>query len=436
MAVLPENPEGLDLEDFVAAHLAARGMFVETGVTERNPRSILELDVVWTDYAAERPKRRPVEVKSGGWGLSDFFKFNGWTHYLGLEGGSFVFRHLGDEVTAPLIQCIAERCGINAIHLKDLAAAGGALAPMGIPEAADAGTVEIWRYSFLLQRRLIMSLGAAIRGGVCPESAKKAKDFFKLVNDAAFFEPDVRTRVEMMFNAHMSHRLLGASAAGETAGLGVNFEQPPETPLFKAALYDGAHFPVQCCLFLGHRGRLAVLKAAVDCVLDKAAGQLPPKVIKVLGVAVDLAESELTRGFRKAVEVLPCYPTFKRYPVFWQTFLWAWGGFILEDRKEQEYAALSAQTGVPMGEIDQALGIFDLLFPYPAGWIVTPANTVRRGLKLMPAALRGLGAHLRLQMYGVKNYDTFGAGGLTSHHMALDNNAAVRLLGADDQLVK
>lgn len=127
MASLPADPTGLQFEDFIAAHLAARGVFVESGVTERNPRDILELDIVWTDYAVAQPRRRPIEIKSGGWGLGDFFKFNGWMHYLGLDGGSFIYRHLSDELSTPLVAGVAQRAGVQAIHLKDLAAADAAL---------------------------------------------------------------------------------------------------------------------------------------------------------------------------------------------------------------------------------------------------------------------------------------------------------------------
>lgn len=41
--------EGL-LEDFAAAHLASRGPFVETGVTECDPEDIFELDVAWPEH--------------------------------------------------------------------------------------------------------------------------------------------------------------------------------------------------------------------------------------------------------------------------------------------------------------------------------------------------------------------------------------------------
>lgn len=436
MASLPADPAGLELEDFVAAHLAARGMFVERGVTERNPRDILELDIVWTDYGVALPRRRPVEIKSGGWGLGDLFKFNGWVHYLGLEGGSFIYRHLSDELSGPLVAGVAQRAGIQAIHLSDIAAADAALQPLGLAAAVDPELLRTWRYSVWAQRRLVLALAAAIRARTCPEVAKKAKEFFKLINDATFFEPDVRTRVDMLFNAHMGHRLLAASAAAETARLGVNFDTPASTPVFTEALYNGAHFPVQACLLLGHRGRLAVLKAAVDYVIARQAGQLPEKTINVLGLQVDLGLSELYAGFRQAVDQIEKCPSFRRYPVFWQTFLWAWGGFIMEDMKQQEYAMLSQHTGVPTDEIDSALRVFDLLFPTSGGWFTVPAGSSRRLLKLMPAAMRGIGADYRLHLNKAANFDVFGAGSPNWRHLGSDNNAAARLLDGDEELIK
>ena len=92
MAELAQNPKGWELEDYVAAHFVSRGCYVETGVKERNPDELLELDIVWTDYRDEPQSVHPVEVKSGSWGLGEVFKFFGWTKYLGLEPGQFIYK--------------------------------------------------------------------------------------------------------------------------------------------------------------------------------------------------------------------------------------------------------------------------------------------------------------------------------------------------------
>src|SRR6266853_333547 len=91
MATLSKAPREWELEDLVAAHFVSRGCYVEMGVRERNPDELLELDLVWTDYGKNPPTQCPVEMKSGEWGLGDVFKFYGWTQYLGLEPGVFVF---------------------------------------------------------------------------------------------------------------------------------------------------------------------------------------------------------------------------------------------------------------------------------------------------------------------------------------------------------
>lgn len=50
---MARDPKGWELEDFIAAHFVSRGCYVETGVKERNPDEILELDVVWTDTSGD-----------------------------------------------------------------------------------------------------------------------------------------------------------------------------------------------------------------------------------------------------------------------------------------------------------------------------------------------------------------------------------------------
>jgi hypothetical protein len=63
LAGLAKDPKGWELEDFVAAHFVSRGCYVETGVKERSPDEILELDLFWTDYRKE-PQERISEGES------------------------------------------------------------------------------------------------------------------------------------------------------------------------------------------------------------------------------------------------------------------------------------------------------------------------------------------------------------------------------------
>lgn len=437
MAALSKNPTGWELEDVVSAHLAARRVFVETGVTERDPTDILELDVVWTDYSREGTKRIPIEVKSGQWGIGDIFKFFGWTRYLDLEPGLFVCLKVPSRTDETTLKRLCERVGISLIHMKSLDEVSERLTPLGLPEPIYKTSPELWRYSFWARRRLLKALNEGINQKVCAETAKVAKDYVKLVNDAIFFEPDVRSRVESLLQAHWKHPRLSKALAAETAGKKVSLDQPPDTPVFDAALYRGAHFPVQTVFYLEHRARVAIVKSAVDYILARDAGVLPKKILRIFDDQVDLGEAQLHGRFVEATKILERAKSFRCYPVFWQSFLWGMGGFVLVDRVDEEYERLSRESGLPAGEIDDALNLWDKLFPVDGGWFVQPKNDGRRLLKLMPAALRGIGAFSRLMTLGLDEYSQLRVNDLTTSRLVQDHNTAVRLLECKDgQLVQ
>lgn len=438
MATLSKNPTDWELEDFVSAHFAARRTFVETGITERDPTDILELDVVWTDYAQQAVKRVPVEVKSGAnWGLGEIFKFFGWTRYLGIDPGLFVCRKMPAHADQATFTRLCQKIGVSLCHMESLDHVSEKLAPLGLGDPTHKALPELWRYSFWARRRLLKALSKAIDLKVCPETAKVAKNYYKLVNDAIFFEPDVRTRVETLIEAHWQHPRLSKAVAAETAGKKVSFDDPPDTHIFNEALYRGAHFPVQAVLYLEHRARIEIVKAAVDYILARNAGVLPQKAVRILDQQVDLGEAQLHARFVEATKVLEQRKSYRSYPVFWQTFLWGMGGFILVDRREEEYLRLSQESGMPVDEIDDALNLWDTLFPMENGWFAQPRNDGRRLMKLMPAALRGLGAFSRLTTRGLEEYEQLKLNTLTVRRLAQDHNTAVRLLESkDDQLVK
>jgi hypothetical protein len=436
MATLGKDPKNWELEDLVAAHFTSRGCYVETGVTERSPEDILELDIVWTDYRNEPPRGRPVEVKSGGWGLGEVFKFFGWTRYLGLEPGEFVFREAWAKADACL-EHVKKGTGINFLYLPTPADATAHFNSLGLPDPHWEGLPDLWRFSFWAQRRLLTSLNQAVKQNVCPESAKTAKHYQKLINDAVFFIPDVRDRVGELLTAHLGHQELGASAAYELATGKVQFDGAPQTPIFNRALYDGTHFPIQACLYLAHRARLNILKAVIDYWLARERGDIPKTRIKLGDTLYDLTAGRLSQAMAEGIDELSSAKSFRMFPVFWQVFLWSWGGFLLKDRLDQEYADLEKETGVPLEEISVALSAFDKFFPTPGGWFREPGNDSRRVLMLMPAAMRGIGALRRRVRLGVKEYSEMGYTNYTASRLNSDHNSGARLLNsADIELTK
>lgn len=291
------------MEDLVSAHFVSRGCFVDGGVTERNPTAISDIDVVWTDYRVVPAEPKPVEVKSGDWGLGDLFKFYGWTRYLGLPPGQFAYH---EEPRDPgLVEAVCARTGIRLLRVRDPSDVPKQFASLGLPEPAAPYLPELWQFSYWARRRLFDALQQAIEQKVCPQSAIAAKRYRTLINDALFFERDPRDRFSRLLAAHWEHPKLSNTAAAETAGLEVDFENPKQTPAFRAALYDGKHLPVQACMYLTHRARLYVLKAAVDCWLAREAGTLSVVTIvdDVLVTKIDGARAE---GRRFPFPFPPC----------------------------------------------------------------------------------------------------------------------------------
>jgi hypothetical protein len=428
MIKLSDNPHELDLEDFVAAHFGCRGAYVETGVTERNPTDVSDIDVVWTDYRRVPAEPVPVEVKSGECHLRDIFKFYGWTRYLSLPPGQFVHTETVGSADRQSLQKIEDRTGIKFIHVEKPNDAETHLETLGLPKPTWADLPDLWRFSFWTQRRLIASLGQGIKQGVCPETAKRAKEYYRLINDAVFFMPDVPSRVEKLLEAHLGHQQLARSAALELEKKEVNFTAPANTMTFRRALYDGKHYPVQACMYLSHRARLYVVKAAVDYSIGIASGAIKTMKIKVGDMVIDFGTAGLHNAFVQGVRALEAAKSFRLFPTFWQSFLYTWGGFFLLDRLDNEYAQISKETGVPVEEIPVALTAFDTLFPVDGGWMRKSTTDKRWLVMMMPAALRGLGSARRLGMYGCEGYSALKYRDYTTKDLSQDNDAVHRIL--------
>jgi hypothetical protein len=86
------------------------------------------------------------------------------------------------------------------------------------------------------------------------------------------------------------------------------------------------------------------------------------------------------------------------YPHFWQIFIYVFGGFILEEKKENEYKMLSELTGIPLDEIPNALMAFDVLFPKEGSWLFKTNSNITI-LYFMPLQLSGVGANFRRIIY-------------------------------------
>jgi len=426
---LPDIPKGKELEDFVAAYFQSTGHYVEKNIVEEGETEVLELDAVITAYHNGVPESTLVEVKSGKWGFPDAFKLRGWMEYLSLPKGILVtsgkppssldFRR---DKMSPM--------DVQLIHIHDITNAEAVFVAAGFPPIPSAVAFTIWRFAFWVERTLLDLLRKISKSNSSEEGPKQALHYYSLVNNGVFFMPDPRERIEHLYDAYTKHPRLTLGCAAERAGKTFDPEfADPNNQFMKDAIFKGKHNLLQASMYVEHRAKLAILKCAVDYICGVQQGIIVEPTLKDL--AKDLIQPNilgLPSTFRGGLKWLEQRPSFLLYPRFWQTFLWTWGGFILKDRQDEEYEALSQETDVPVDEIPEALETFDELFPTGDSWFREPKGTDFRLLQMMPVQFRGIGALHRRHLYQVEKYSDLGYKDYTGNDLTKWNNAGYKLL--------
>lgn len=208
--------------------------------------------------------------------------------------------------------------------------------------------------------------------------------------------------------------------------------------IYSDTFYGCKYNDIQICTFLEHRARLAILKSAVDYKLYKDAGvgrKTDDVITKILGFEFNLIDS-LPSSFKQGLDTISKHEYFHKYPVFWQWFMWVFGGFILKDYEEKEYEILSKKTGIPIDEIPNAFDSYQILFPMHNGWFanLSPNSNITI-MKMFPMPFMGVGAnHRRALHVGTEEQKLKGideievTGPYTLHDLIRWNNLAVEVL--------
>ena len=423
IALSPIPDSGRDLEDYVAGLFQAAGYFVEKNIRQRDVADVLELDAVATSYAGLLPTSVLAEAKGGRWGFTDIFKVAGWMAYLGIaRGGFFVKENAATSARdAGLIHRTTAPLRVSLVDFGDFSDPVARFGEGGFRGLVDPVLLEVWRFSYRVERTLLDKVRQDRRVAPGREGTAAVLAYHDLVNDHVFFLKDHAERLRRLYDAYKAHPRLSAAVAAEQAG-GV-FEAtrtqrplPRDNRVLAEAMYEGKHPCVQASLYVEHRARVAILKAAIDLSCLQPAGY-------------EAALATLPATFREGLRRLRARPSFRRYALLWQVFLWGFGGFYLTHREDDELGWLSRQTGVPRDEMKTALGAFDDLFPLPTGsWIVPVKNSPLRLTRMMPLAFRGVGAVQRLRRRGARNYDGFGAGALGRRNLIAWHNGLIQLL--------
>ena len=406
---LPKLPKGKIFEEYVSAFFQSAGQYIERNIIERSIEEILELDVIATDYNFKLPDIKLIEVKSGNWGFPDIFKIKGWIDYLNIEKGMLIVKNKKDNFNFKKEK--AKELNIKLDLFSNLDKAEKGLSKLiNNSDKISSLDVNIWRFSYWIERSLLERLNHKKKTHKNKRCYKALEKYYFDLNCGIFFTENIIQKLGSLFSTFQKYPHISAKCGHEI--MGESFEDDffllPKQ-IFKETYYDCKYTDIQISTFIEHRARLAILKNVVDYILyknagyaNKTEGEFEIKVKDEI-IKIPLTDWSLPNQFDKKIDLIAKHKYFYRYPVFWQWFMWAFGGFILKDYEEKEYEILSSKTGIPSNEIPNAFKAYEILFPISMGgnWFsdLSSKNINVKILKMFPAPFLGLGAHYRKWLY-------------------------------------
>ena len=431
MVDLPSLPTDSEFEDYVAACLQAAGFFVEKSLIQRDDAEVLELDLISTKYKRGQPPReRLIEVKSGGWGFPEIFKISGWGKYLSLDDLCLIV--CKEKKNQEFFSQKSAEIGVNLhVHSNDMSqyANSELLADLSV----DIKDVTWWRFSLWLDREILKKIKEKKKDNLSMKCFIALDQYFHTLNSDIYFTRNVSKRIDRLYKNYQSHPNISKKLTNELIGADYDddHDQIPNT-IFKDTFYRSDYTELTLTTYVEHRARLAILKAAVDFALfeDNNDSDRTSVGNSVLGSNISYLPI-LPDTFQAGLRAIREEPYFFAYPNFWQSFLWFFGGFILEDKVDSEYRLMSLKTGIPVDHIDNALAAYEKLFPVQGGWFHSAsANSNIRKMKMMCSPFHGIGANVRRTYYTIDG--EFEQMELTGKYTMTDliswNNLAVRVL--------
>lgn len=413
------------------------GYYIERNIIERDIEEVLELDILLTSYDTTPPAITMVEAKSGGWGFPDLFKVSGWMQYLYIPRAIFITDREKDNMD--FFKKKAERLNIELIVIPSLDDSKEVLSKI-LPELApnniDDNDIECWRFSYWAERRLLKRLTYKKKSHPDKKCFKALANYYYETNSGIFFTDNIIERVDKLYSVFMDSPHITAKTGHELIGddFDDEYEKLPDKT-YQDTFFKCKNTDIHICTFLEHRARLAILKSAVDYKLYKDAGvasKTNDVIRSILGLEFHLIDS-LPGSFKHGLDTISKHKYFRRYPVFWQWFMWIFGGFILKDYEEKEYAILSKKTGIPVNEIANAFASYQVLFPLDDGWFtdLSPHSEVKI-MKMFPVPFMGVGANYRRGLYLKNEEDPISSlevsGRWTKNDLIKWNNLLVEVL--------
>lgn len=431
MVELPGFPKGWEFEAYISALFQCAGFYVERNIVEREEKEeVLELDIVVTNYDEKPPKSLIVEVKSGDWGFPDIFKLKAWAEYLGYSDPLLITSKPQED--AEFYRDKSREIGVKLIQIDDLSRATEFLGEIMPNIKLIDEDCTTWRFSHWVEKNLLIGLKENKKKFYTKKVCfQKLDDYFFLLNSGIFFTKSIVKRVNELYNSFHKFHHISAKCANELAGnsFDEDISQLPEK-IYRRTFYNCEYNAIQISTFVEHRARLALLKNAIDYLSGRSRQQNKEEKKAFGRDYEEILLSLLPTSFIDGMEELAKHKYFHRYPIFWQWFMWLFGGFILKDYEKEEYKVLSQKSGIPVKEIPNAFKSYEILFPQEGGWFRDFKWSNIRVLQLFPVPFNGIGANYRRLLYTkTKKFKDLTLTGLhTSTDLGKWNNLTVEVL--------
>jgi len=432
---LPNAPKDYEFEEFISAYFHSSGYYIERNIIEKDVESVLELDIIATNYNQPIPDSQIFEVKSGEWGFQDIFKIRGWMDYLKMPKAGFIAHK--ERRNFEFLRERAKSLDVHVVVVSDLEKSKEILSEiLGNVEISD-NDIGAWRFSYWVERNLLKHLKNCKKTEGDKKCYKNMDDYLFEIHSNVFFTENIIEKAIRLYSAYQKYPHLSAKCGNEL--FGSDFDEEHKilpSNIFNQTFYSCEYNDIQISTFIEHRARLAVLKSAIDYILFKKAGieeKIHPAPILIVEAGFFKIEitsfDSLPKTFREGLEKISTHNHFNRYPVFWQWFLWVFGGFILKDYEEAEFQLLSQKTGIPLDEIPDAFESYQLLFPVDGGWFKDLINSNIRVMKMFPIPFMGVGANYRRYIHNSQDYKKLQLTGLhTLRDLIKWNNLMMKVL--------
>lgn len=390
---LPKDPKDHDYEDQVAAMLLASGYYLETRlILKRGTEEVLEFDAIATpvgDYF----NRKVVEVKSGGWGVSDLFKLYGQTLYTHHKGAWLIHKQ---SVSPTKLEAISEVCKsvpvktlyIN-LHDKATKAASDDIPP-SIEMPQDIRNLLFatawWSRCAdrVAQARFKQWIKSDNSGA---EILAKARLYCAQLEASLFKDTPIR-RADAMYDAYKEAPQLTSSLINHVVGT-----SKQDLKTVRRSVTDNAERPyLQYIMALEQKARIAIIKNAYDALAAEKldAGEDKPWS----GSSWDsMYKAFLPAAFQVGMRDLDENPHAQSAAFFLQVFIDVLGGFYFPD-DPSDVELVSTMTGIPVDDVPRMVELLDSFFPIPFGWIHKGEKGVHF-IKGVPAYVRGAGCFVR-----------------------------------------